>query len=374
MADHPQMQNTCSDLKKGVLNSANPDHVLEQLRSEGKRRIDAFVFELIFKRRLSIIALSVPDLAMSFGWHIGYNKYGQPAYWFRLMNDEQDWNGCDDVMTDRLTKFRIGPYCADVCIVRVQFLQNSNEYVASDLSVNGWANWMPIDQVLLRLPLKDVESDPRSMLNVDPGSAELAFKWLRHDAFAKELPALSIQRRFMNCILGPALGRDGTDLDALTLYGNKLRCIEFKRKYPAGGKNKFFGIDQFPHVKTIQTLEEMGVSSLHMLLVGPKWDKSESPVDWLNRRELDSAWTWLAADLDSQAFENIALHTKGSDSGQRPGNRTQESIRWDRITLLNEGLKFNTAGAERLVQLLGGGNLTDGAMTYESLFDRRAAE
>jgi hypothetical protein len=357
-----------------MLSHQNAEHVIEQLGAEGKRRIDAFVFEILFKFRLKTVAKDVNGLTVSFGWHLGYNKYRDPVFWFRLMDHDQDWNACDDAMLARIAAFQVGPYKRETFAFRVRHETVRNEFVASRRVGPAWGNWESLESVIATLPRRNDARAVRAMKNVDPASASAAFEWLRKPRLRAELASLSIQRRFMNCILGPGLGKDGTDLDAVVLTpSGEVRCLEFKRKYPAMGANKYFGLDDRPHVATIATMGQMDISTVHIILVGPIWDKRGSPIEWLNDTRLDPYWTWLAANLDDDSFEPALLNTAGSDSGHRAGERTQSSIKWEKIRLLNEGLTLGEAGRTRLVELLVDGKVQDAVeVDYVSLFGRRA--
>lgn len=373
--DSNAMQTMCKVLAAGAFSPFKTEDVFKQLRTEGKKRIDAFVFELMFKHRLKTIVSDIEGLTLSFGWHIGYNKDGDPAYWFRLMDDEGDWNRCDDEMTRRLRSCRVGANRIQTNIFRVRYVHEEKELSASEYANVTWGDWEGLGVVLERLPLRGTSRAPKPMQNQDPASAELALKWLGKPILRHELPALSLQRRFMNCYLGSLLGRDGTDLDmmALTPEG-QLRYVEFKRKYPATGKQKFFGLDKWPHRNTIDILATIGVSSLHIILVGPKWNKGISPIEWLNNSSLNQYWTWLAINLDGDAFDRIAsLHTSGPDSGQRAASRDQEAIKWDRIQLLHEGITLGEAGGKRMVEFLISGKLGNQPLiSFEELLKRQA--
>jgi hypothetical protein len=369
-----RMLSICEKLQAGQLSHYNTEHVIEQLAAEGKRRIDAFVFEMMFKFRLKTIANNVLGLTVSFGWHLGYNKYRNPLFWFRVMDHDDDWNACDDAMLARLVAFRAEPYKRETVVFRVRYEPVHNEFIASRYTGSAWKDWEKLETVIARLPLRKGARPVRPMDNIDPASASTAFDWLRKSDLHQELVGLSIQRRFMNCVLGPGLGMDGTDLDAVVLTpSGDVRCVEFKRKYPAMGANKSFGLDKRPHVATVETMGQMNINTLHIILVGPKWDKVESPVTWLNDSRLDPYWTWLAADLNGDAFERASLRTVGSDSGHRVGERTQSSIKWEKIRLLNEGLSLSEAGRAQLVELLLHGTMHNApSMDYVSLFNRRA--
>lgn len=367
------MATICEGFATRELDSSSDSDVLAQLAVEGQRRIDAFVFELLFKQQLKKIACDRTGLFLAFGWHIGYDRDGEPAYWFRLMDHADDWNECDQSMMRALQRLTVGR-SDSAKIVRVLFRSEENVFAGSIADQGSWEGWTSLVAVLDRLPRRGRRRDPRAMTNAVPLNKFVAFDWLQKPRLRHELQALSIQRRFMNCLLGPHLGRDGTDLDAMVKTPDgKLRCVEFKRKYPAMGEHKFFGLDVWPHVNTVRTLASIGIESLHVILVGPIWEKRQSPVGWLNDRSLDPHWTWLAASLDDQAFETQVLHTSGTDSGHRVAERDQRSIKWDRIRVLNAGLSFGQSGVDAFRRHLEDAPSAEGSCaSYQGLYDRRA--
>lgn len=153
-----------------------------------------------------------------------------------------------------------------------------------------------------------------------------------------------------------------------------MQQSQFKRKYPAPGKN-CFGLDKYPHFQSIRTLEALDISFLHVILVAPIWKKKESAVAWLEDTSLEGRWTWLALNLDGEAFGNEELHTSRGDSGQRSFERDQVSIKWERVRLLHEGLKLGDSGERKIVDFVLHGELRDApTMNYADLVARQVTE
>jgi hypothetical protein len=212
------------------------------------------------------------------------------------------------------------------------------------------------------------------MDNTDEAMAHAAFDWMsKYPLLLSWLPALSIQRRLINCMLSPALGRDPTDIDMMVLSpAGQLRCVEFKRKYPASGSQSF-GLDLHPHVNTVRMMDSIGIAPLHILLVAPRWQKNESPLYWLDNHSLNTGWTWLAAGLGGEdAFSGPPLRTHGWDSGQRNASRQQFSISWSKIRRLHEGLNLGDEGSRKMLEFLTAGDLPAAPpVTFQYLSDRR---
>jgi len=352
------MKAVCSRLADGSLRHSEIGHIFEQLAVEGRRRVDAFVFELLFRNRMRIVVQQHAGLTLSFGWHIGYDEAGNCAYWFRLADEQDEWNACDEALLVRLLMQAQRSNFA-THVFRVAFRPDVNGFVSSEHVSGAWRPEQELARALADLRAPRRWRSPRSMDNTDIEMAYAAFEWTgKYRQFLSWLPALSIQRRLMNCVLSPALGRDPTDIDMIALSpAGQLRCVEFKRKYPAAG-SKSFGLDLHPHVNTVHAMSSMSIDPLHILLVAPRWRKEESPLSWLDDRTLDTNWTWLAANLGGEdAFSGSPLETHGWDSGQRNAIRQQSSISWSRIRRLQEGLKLDDEGCRKMVEFLTAGDL-----------------
>ncbi|SDY19166.1 hypothetical protein SAMN05518669_11021 [Variovorax sp. YR634] len=352
------METICERLADGSLRHSEIRHIFEQLAVEGRRRIDAFVFELLFRNRMRAIAQEHAGLTLSFGWHIGYDGAGNSAYWFRLIDEEDGWNACDEALLSHLA-IQVQRSGIAIHVFRVMFRPDTNGFVSSERVSGAWRPERELAEALADLTPPGTWRPPRSMDHMDTAMAYTAFDWMsKYPLLLSWLPALSIQRRLMNCILSPALGRDPTDIDMMVLSpAGQLRCVEFKRKYPASGSQSF-GLDLHPHVNTVRMMDSMGIAPLHILLVAPRWQKNESPLHWLDDRALNTSWTWLAASLGGEdAFLGPPLKTHGWDSGQRNASRQQFSISWSKIRRLHEGLKLGDEGGRRMVEFLTAGDL-----------------
>ena len=368
------MQEICTECANGKLDPLTEEGLRRQLSVEGRKRIDAFVFELFFKLRLTKICADTPGLIPSFGWHIGYNRFGDPTYWFRLLDAPDAWNACDNEIAARLRNLQVGPKQRRVTVVGVIREHGKYKLQGAKRAVAGWETWQPLELLIAGLDGKGSPRGPRPMSAVSPEEVGPALsRLLSTKALRDELPALSAQRVLMNCVLGPLLGRDGTDLDAMILTPDgELRYLEFKRKFPAAG-GRCFGIDIWPHHKTILTMAELKVSCLHIILVNPVWEKGKSPIAWLDDRRLDPHWTWVVANLNGDAFMTTQLHTSGTDSGHRSAERTQKSIRWERTRLLQNELRLDGPARCRLSEFLISEEIT-GALpaSFEALKAKRA--
>jgi len=319
-----------------------------QLLAEGRKRLDAFVFEHGFEKRLREIA-NANDVSLAIGWHIGYGR-GERTYWIRLVEAGNGWTLADDQLMTRLSARR---NAGSVVIIRAVFDEDSNAFLAQRYLSEGWEESREARSLFSEVtgrtagPVREMSATRGT--DVGPALAYL-FRFLS----AEERKALSVRRRFVNGLLSPHLGRDPADLDALALSREgRLTCIEMKRKYPATRVNKFFGVDEKPHIHTMRMLASMDIRMLHIILVAPRWNDSESPVGWLSDRSLHNEWTWLAAWLSEDVFVNgVNMATRGDKSGQRAFNRIQRAIDWKHVRVLNQGVRLAQKGRRDLASLL----------------------
>lgn len=82
------------------------------------------------------------------------------------MNDDDDWNICDDAMLARLETFRIGRYNQPVKVMRVKFDEPSGTMQASGRSGEQWNTWALFTAVLDALPQRGEPVAPKPMDNM----------------------------------------------------------------------------------------------------------------------------------------------------------------------------------------------------------------
>lgn len=334
-----------------------------QLRSEGRKRVDSFVFEHGFERRLREIAIS-SGLVLALGWYICHDAQGA-QYWIRFVEDSAPWCPADEALCERISSHLSG---VGATLISTSFDAEANDYTARVLADGAWVGFEPLSSLLSRLSGQKPRG-VREMLRADYDDMEPALAYFDRHMTREEMRSLSLKRRLVNGVISARLGRDPRDLDALVLSpGGQLTCIELKRKYPAQGKNKYFGIDERPHVETMHALARIDVRTLHILLVAPRWTDTESPVRWLDDMDLRKKWVWLAAWLSSDAFvRGVSLSTSGQESGQRAFTRIQSAIDWSFIYELNEGLRITDEGKTALASLLRWREPQLPVASYESL-------
>jgi hypothetical protein len=353
------MTAVCIKLRNKKISHNSIDDIIDnQLSAEGIKRVESFIFEISLKYHLQKTE-SKPDLHLSFGWSIGFNKQKTAAYWFRFQENENDWNEADQALTLRINDDakRISP---DISIHRITFNSDSNSFLSQTYINDHWSISDPIEKMLNKLPAKGPSRSIRDTDEefFDEKRYRIASYWMRKNEFSEEIKKTSLHRRLINCIIVPALGRQIVDLDAVILtQNNSLQCLEFKRKYPSKNK-KTFGLDTHPHIELIKTLSLFSIGMRHLILVSPNWDKDYSPLTMLEDNGSHKHWRWLAANLDSSSIGATQMKTDGKDSGHSGETRTQYNIKWEYLHVLHEGLRLGTEGKEKLLEFLASGNLS----------------
>ncbi|WP_212786309.1 hypothetical protein [Ferrigenium kumadai] len=339
------MEPLCKDFQSGNLKHSEINDVRRQLMAEGYKRTEAMLFEELFQR-LVIRAFKNDIGKISFGW-VGAFAYGSLSYWFRLETDSDLWNVCDDAIAKKLQskkwiknrKDGSGEFTVSTDVYRVRLCPNKGLFVFSKRGEDG-KFWNEVDENALRKILKRDGKDVSKIQDSsgsNSGRQERAIRCLEYlrDSNLKDL---SIRRRFMNCLI-PGFGWSPIDLDVVHLAEDgQIRYIEFKRKYPAAGQEKF-GLDE-AHVSVMNLMKDVGVASLHILLVSPVWTANADPVLWyLDVPNFEHKWAWVAATLDEKFIgHDTSMQTEGGDSGHHGGARVQHAIEWDGCRLLSQGL------------------------------------
>lgn len=322
------------------------DDLNMQLLAEGKRRVEGLIFEHGIETRLRETCVN-HGLILSFGWQIGYDRGSGWRLWFRHVEAADEWTSADAELALRLKQYEPNDR-----IYRVIFDQASNRFLGSQFCDGVWDSWSELSGQISRA----VGRRPRSVRAMNEGHPDELQPTL--DYIASQLGAISrrrisISRRLINSVISPCLHADPSDIDALVLSPDgHLSCVEFKRKYP-GRESMHFGIDEVPHVATMRLFAAMGVRTLHVILVAPRWEKDESAVSWLVSETMRDRWTWIAGWLDENAIVSLVkMQTSGDDSGNRAFDRSQLGIDWGRLWELNLGLKLSEVAKQNLAQLL----------------------
>ena len=336
----------CEGFESGRLSHDSFDGLYEQLHAEGRRRVDSLVFEHGLEKRLAEIC-SAHGLALSLGWYLCHDRVSKRRYWIKLGRSAADWNEADIAATERISKRKSGDH-----VILVTFDEAQNVFLGSSRLATGWTAWEDIRTLIRSLTGRN----PRAIREMSAATPEEIAPAVAYIAslgrYSRKV--ISIRRRFVNGVLSPYFHADPTDLDAFVLAADgKLSCLEFKRKYPARGDKKYFGLDEVPHVATMRLMTSLDIRMLHILLVAPNWTDSESPVRWLYQSDNAPKWTWVVGWIDESALvEGVKLITRGGKSGQRIGTRFQRAIDWQKLYELHRGLKMDDVACAHLASML----------------------
>jgi hypothetical protein len=113
------------------------------------------------------------------------------------------------------------------------------------------------------------------------------------------------------------------NLDRICLYRDELWLLEIKHKFPYGGANLRFGINQ-GELENIEVLHKVGIRCLHTLLVKPIWDRDQGSMYLYNDRELPNRVAVLATEIGNRATE--LLGRKGTLAPPRTSVSGRSSV------------------------------------------------
>jgi hypothetical protein len=319
----------CGGYKRGTLDPQDRRHALAQLRAEGRKRLESFLFEPIFIGFL-VNCLGPSNVALN--WLFVSDKHNQPQFWFKLMVPERPWNIADDSAVALLSRRK----CA---VFKIGYDIPSRKFFGFAWADGCWRDRAPIENLLgAALERNEPRQKPRNTRDAG-GPAQLAALAEIESRFSDaDLFNLSISRTLINCLVAPWFGTQPMDIDAVCMAGGRTCFVEFKRKYPA--RSGTFGIDESPHGSFIDWLAREMAPLFHVILCDPLWNKSVSPVHLLESGSRTAAHAlWLGAALDATAFTGRRFSTSGHDSGMYAGNRSQREIRLAAFRLLSKGME-----------------------------------
>lgn len=300
--------------------------MLFQLKAEGHKRVEAFLFEKIFHQ----IITACPGIdGFTSGWLFQENKRTDSFDWFRLVTPTGPWNSLDD----SIVEFLMGVKCS---VIRVDYDHSEKEFKAIQM---GNDNTGRLEDILFRLLNKrGPEKAPKNYSQIDHKQQTLALDFIGELFADSDLESLSLSRILINCYLFPWYGRQPMDTDAAVATEKDWSFVEFKRKYPAVDGS--FGIDMEPHGILADWLEEHERSLLHVILVDPLWNKNESPVHLLTPDSVTAQHAvWLGVELKKGSYGSGQYTTTGADSGMSGGTRTQRKLSGNALKMLGTGMR-----------------------------------
>ena len=326
------LQESCRAFAAGQLNPTDTLDARSVLSGEGLKRIESFLFELMFSRMLKRYC---PEMPVANGWYVLPSDGKTAGLWIRLDAGE-GLNRADEVLLAFLTSQR-----CTVLKVRCP----ADRFVGCFQSGSEWAAESNLHALLSeRFGRPGVAGQP------ERGSDERTARAL-DTLFTKQSDAartaLVLSRLLINCFIVPYIGRQPLDLDAVVLNeSDSLRFIEFKRKYPSSAM--LFGLDA-GHEALARWLSATGHRLTNVILVDPCRIKNSSPLHLLDVEGTRRHVLWVAADVDPSLFSSVKLETSGADSGMFPTRREQSALGVSHYFLLGQGF-----GPEELRNFLNG--------------------
>jgi hypothetical protein len=130
-----------------------------------------------------------------------------------------------------------------------------------------------------------------------------------------------LPRIFMNHGISPYFPRVW-NLDRVCLYRDELWLFEVKHKFPYGGRNLRFGINE-GELENIALLHQAGIRCLHTLLVKPIWKGDQGSMYLYNDRDLQHRVAIIATELGGIASslleqQRATAPAKTSVGGRNP--------------------------------------------------------
>ncbi|NVK37483.1 MAG: hypothetical protein HWE18_06135 [Gammaproteobacteria bacterium] len=317
------MNNICEMFSRGRLHHSAPSDIRTQLDSEADRRLEALVYEELFKAHLGKSLLNGDSHCSD--WVICSAPSGNKVFYKAIR--KKDLGNLNRASREFINAVDEQAYFV--------YEENNNIYAYDTITgvTTDIKNTMPNPSAYV-----DLSKHLNSSKNRERCIRFLLDKNLEVDAYL-----LSLNRRLMNCYLEFGYQRKISDLDVIAFVNNKLSYIEFKRKGPAPFE-KFFGLDTFPHQHNANWLKRKGISSKNIILVPPfnewKFDKKKVPF---NNFHHPNKWQWLGCDLEPILNSKDFMSAKGEKGSMNKGStsRKQVKIPWDSVQLINKGLELS---------------------------------
>ena len=125
-----------------------------------------------------------------------------------------------------------------------------------------------------------------------------------------------LHRLFKNCVISPFFTALWDVDNIVRLPSGELAQFEVKHKYPFERDGKlFFGINR-GQLGVMTDLARMGINTLHMVMVKPKWTDTLSPNYLLQNLDLRSHVLLLGYQLDSARLSELK-YAAGGTSGNK---------------------------------------------------------
>ncbi|MEE2003267.1 hypothetical protein QWY20_17580, partial [Alkalimonas sp. MEB108] len=125
-----------------------------------------------------------------------------------------------------------------------------------------------------------------------------------------------LPRLFKNCVISPFFSAVWDVDNIVRMDSGEFMQFEVKHKYPFEKDGKlFFGINK-GQLNVMSDLADCGISTLHMILIKPKWTDVLSPNYLLQDPLMRKNVFVVACKLDREALRNLK-NAKGGTSGHK---------------------------------------------------------
>jgi len=311
-----------------MFDPASHEDAIAVLRGEGLKRLESFIFELLFQRGLQHFC---SQISVAYGWYVVSATEEAAPLWIKLENEPL--RPVDEQLIAFLDR-------VDCSILRVRYSEDIRDFLGTWRKDKNWLHEEQLAQLLTEnfgaaRPVSGPKSAPIQQ-------AQAALDQLLGRLTNEERRALVLSRMLINCYIVPFLKTQPMDLDAVVLNeAGTLHFLEFKRKYPTASYE--FGLDDLPHVALAEWLLKRGKTLSNIVLCDPLWNKNISPLHLLPTSATRPYAYWLGIHLTPEIIATSSrLKTQGKDSGMYSGDRFQIGISVDKYVVL--GRSFSPKG------------------------------
>lgn len=308
----------CNAFLSGDLDPNTPEGLQSLLCGEGEKRVEAFVFELLFDRILTHLGIKTGSR-----WMRGVLPERSGYLWI-VTEGEHGLNGCDNAFIKFLLK-------RNQKILSVEWRKNITPFARFRLN-EEWAEYKPLEKALTQIygapsPHREIDNvvTPENLNRV---SSELASRMEYGEGIA-----LAQQRVLINNFVRRWSRSQPIDIDAVILNQSGLvKIVEFKRKYPS--RNMLLSLDT-SHVDSAEWFSDNGLCLTYVVLIDPRRDKGNSALELIKSSNRSRA-VWGAVDVRDDIFSE-KLKTFGKDSGMGSKSRVQKGINIREFSMIGGG-------------------------------------
>ena len=318
----------CHAFLTGDLDPNTSEGLQILLCGEGEKRVEAFVFELLFDRVLIHLGFKTASR-----WMRGFLPRRSGYLWI-VTESEHGLNECDDAFIKFLSERKQK-------IILVRWSNNITPFAR--LRIGGeWGECEQLEKALARIygcpsPHEEIENV------VTPETLGRVLSELKSRMEYGEAIGLAQQRVLINNFIKRWSGRQPIDIDAVILNKSGLiKVVEFKRKYPS--RDMLLSLDT-SHVESAQWFSDNGLCLTYVVLIDPRRKKNESALELIKSSNRKRA-IWGAVDIKYKLFSG-QLKTAGKDSGMRGAGRVQWGIHIREFSMI--GRKFTPKGLKPFI-------------------------